>query len=120
MPFGNRLKEARINKGLTQEELAQIVGVTKGAIGNYESEVSSPKENILIKLMQTLDVDANFLFQDLVGAAPDVSLSQDEKSLLADYRSLSKEGKEYILQTMDMVKEKYPKNVSVPNMANLA
>ena len=66
MPFGKRLKNARIAKKMTQEELAKAVGVTKGAIGNYESEVSSPKEQILIELMKILGIDANYLYQDYI------------------------------------------------------
>ena len=87
MPFGNRLKEARIKRGMTQEELARAINVTKGAIGNYESEVSSPKEPILIALMKVLQVDANFLFQDLVKIRPAMVLSPDEESMIAAYRS---------------------------------
>ena len=87
MPFGNRLKEARIKRGMTQEELARAINVTKGAIGNYESEVSSPKEPILIALMKVLQVDANFLFQDLVKIRPAMVLSPDEESIVAAYRS---------------------------------
>lgn len=87
MPFGNRLKEARLMKGMTQEELAQAIHVTKGAIGNYESEVSSPKETILIKLMEVLDVDANFLFQDLVDIRPASILSKEENELVNAYRA---------------------------------
>lgn len=66
MSIGKRLKEARILRKMTQEDLATAVGVTKGAIGNYETEVSSPKEPILIKLMEILQIDANYLYQDYI------------------------------------------------------
>ena len=84
MPFEKRLKDARVRKGMTQEDLAKAVGVTKGAIGNYESGVSSPKETILIKLMKVLDVDANYLYQDFIRAT---SITDDEMRLLAAYRA---------------------------------
>lgn len=86
MPFGNRLKEARLMKGMTQEELARAVHVTKGAIGNYESEVSSPKEPTLINLMKVLGVDANYLFQDLVDLQPAPPLSSEEQRIVFSYR----------------------------------
>lgn len=66
MSIGSRLKEARIRANLTREELAELVGVTKSAIGNYETEVSSPKEPVLIKLLDVLHIDANYVFQDMV------------------------------------------------------
>ena len=66
MGIGKRLKEARERKGLTQRELAKIVGVTGSAITNYENEVSHPKEQIMYALIDALGVDPNFLFQDCV------------------------------------------------------
>lgn len=64
MSFSQRLKERREKVGLTQMELANILGITKGAIGNYETGFSSPKADILYKLFDALDCDANYLFQD--------------------------------------------------------
>jgi len=51
---------------LTQAELAKLLDVSKEAIGNYENATSHPKEPILLKIMEVLEVDANFLFQDVV------------------------------------------------------
>ena len=64
MSIGSRLKAARIRSGMTQAELARAVKVTTSAIGNYETGVSTPKEPVLIALMQTLGVDAHYLYQD--------------------------------------------------------
>ena len=101
MPFGNRLKEARIMRNLTQEELAKAIHVSKGAIGNYESEVSSPKESILIKLMEVLSIDANFLFQDLVNIKPNVALPDDESRLLTAYRAAEPKYQELALELLE-------------------
>ena len=80
MSIGQRLKEARLARRMTQEDLARAVGVTKGAIGNYETEVSSPKESILIKLMEVLHIDANFLYQDFIHH--DTSDRSDDRDFL--------------------------------------
>ena len=103
MPFGKRLKKARLNKGMTQEQLALAVGVTKGAIGNYESEVSSPKETILVKLMEILGVDANYLFQDMVHHSPSDSFSLpiDEQRLLSAYRNAESKYKDLALELLE-------------------
>ena len=66
MGIGKRLKEAREMRGLTQEELGRMVGVTGSAITNYEKEVSHPKESVMYALFTALDVEPNFLFQDCV------------------------------------------------------
>ncbi len=66
MGIGRRLKEAREKAGLTQEELGRMIGVTGSAITNYEKETSHPKEPVMYALIDALDVEPNFLFQDCV------------------------------------------------------
>ena len=66
MSIGSRIKQARTAAGLSQAQLAQKVGVSAGAIGNYESDYSSPKDEILYALMRILGVDANFIYQDFI------------------------------------------------------
>ena len=41
--MGSRIKEARIQKGFTQEYLAKKIGVTKSAIANYEMKSARQK-----------------------------------------------------------------------------
>ena len=98
MSLGSRLKEARKNKNLTQPELAAAIGISKGAIGNYEAETSSPNEEILIKLMKYLEVDANFLYQDYVSS--DDSLSSEELHLLSAWRGAEESAQEIALETL--------------------
>lgn len=102
MGIGYRIKEARERLGLTQTELGNIVGVTGSAITNYEKETSHPKEQIIYKLMEALNVDANYLFQDAVKLPKkknDVSLA--EYNMIKRYRDLDQYGQEtvtYILE----------------------
>ena len=64
MSFGDRLKEARDLKGYSRTELALKLNITTSAISNYENGVSSPKEEILLRIFDVLEVEPNFLFQD--------------------------------------------------------
>lgn len=58
---GNRLKNARIKKGLTQEELGNLVGVGKSAICCYEKETRNPTLETIIEFMGILGVTADYL-----------------------------------------------------------
>lgn len=49
MGLSNRLKERREQLGLTQSEVATLLGITPGAVGNYENGVSTPKADVLLK-----------------------------------------------------------------------
>ena len=84
MSIGSRIKEARKTLNLTQEDLATIIGVTKGAIANYENEVSIPKIELLLKLMEALQVDANYLYQDDVRVRRIPTVDDDSPSALDD------------------------------------
>lgn len=98
MGIGKRIREARTGLGLTQAKLAELVGTTKGAIGNYENGTSHPKEPILLKLIETLKVDANFLFQDSV-SLPKMA-NKNMKNI-----SLEEQVKEIILERYSSMKE---------------
>ena len=57
MEIGQKIKRARIAKGLTQEELGNMVGLQKSAIAKYESgRVVNIKRSTLQKLAQALDL----------------------------------------------------------------
>lgn len=57
MDIGLKIKEARINKGMTQEELGKIVGLQKSAIAKYENgRVVNIKRSTLQKLAMALDL----------------------------------------------------------------
>lgn len=103
MSVGSRIKELRESKNISRNELADSVGVTVGAISNYENEVSSPKEPILFKIMEFLKCDANYLFQDAV-EMPSMknSVSIEELHLVEKYRDLDSYGKEIV----DIILEK--------------
>lgn len=100
MAFGNRLRQAREQLGLTQGELAKRLGCTKSAIGNYENGVSSPKEEILLKLFDVLEVDPNFLFQDSFSLLDD-SLSPEEEGLIKKYRALDERGRSAVMAVLN-------------------
>ena len=96
MSIGDRIKEAREHKNLSRSELAEKANVTLSAISNYENSISSPKEPVLLKLMDILEIDANFLFQDMVEKKPSVYLTPSENTLLDKYRRLDTFSKELI------------------------
>lgn len=96
MGIGFRIKEARNSLNLTQEELAQKLGVTKGAVANYENETSHPKEPIMYKLFDALQVDANYLFQDEMGSNYPMKVSYNEMEHIKKYRNLDNYSKEIV------------------------
>ena len=101
MSICSRIKQRREELGLTQPQLAKMIGVSKGSIGNYESEISCPNENILIKLFSALDCDANYLYYDDITKSEE-QLDSKEKSLIKKYRTLDPYGKKAVTSVLDI------------------
>ena len=65
--FGVRIKELRIKKGLTQAELAELVGIDAKHMSHIETGRSFPKADLIEKFSSQLDTDTTtmFFFQHL-------------------------------------------------------
>ena len=90
MGFGEQLRQRRKELGLSREELADKLGVTRSAVGNYETGLSAPKESVLLRLFDVLQVEPNYLYRDFYAAGrAGQAVSEEEQSLLKKYRDLS-------------------------------
>lgn len=58
---GDRLRELRKQKGLSQIELADIVGVSKSSISGYEKETRSPKDETIMDFIELFNVTSDYL-----------------------------------------------------------
>lgn len=100
MSFGYQLKKRREELGLSRAVFAERLGVTASAISNYENGLSFPKEEVMLRLFDSLEVDPNTLFQDSYRDGRNV-LSQSERQMLKQYRGLSPKGRETMRSVLD-------------------
>lgn len=59
--IGERLKKVRKEKGMKQEELAEILGVKKSTISLYESNKYDPSDTAKVKIARCFDVSLDYL-----------------------------------------------------------
>lgn len=59
--FCERLKSLRIEKKISQPELAKMVGVSNGMISFWENGINEPTITNLVKLTQIFEVSADYL-----------------------------------------------------------
>ncbi len=92
MDFGSRLKELRIQHGMTQKQTAERIGVTKSVISFYELKERAPSPEVLIKLAYLFHVSTDYLLGIDKTRTIDVSGLDDEdiKALLAIIERLRK------------------------------
>ena len=96
---------------MTQEQLALQCGVTKGAISNYENDVSTPDVEKLSAIMECLGVDPNYIYQDFffptkstptppVGEAW-VLTEQELKRISSAMAQMNQEGRERAVELVE-------------------
>lgn len=64
MNIGSKIKELRVQKGLTQEELADRAELSKGFISQLENDLTSPSITTLVDVLQCLGTDLKEFFSD--------------------------------------------------------
>ena len=104
MSFGEQMRRRREELGLTRQELAERLGVSVSAVGNYETGVSAPKENVLLRLFDALETEPNYLYRSSYrsGGTPH---SDEERRLLAKYRELPLSGRQTVHTLVDALTE---------------
>ncbi len=59
--FAERIRELRLERGLTQEELGEIIGVKRFSIYSYEKGRACPEMKGLVALAEFFDVSMDYL-----------------------------------------------------------
>lgn len=68
--IGTRIRKFREDRGYSQIELAQLIGVSNSRVSNWEQGINRPDADILVDLCKTLNVSPSELL--------DVHLKDDE------------------------------------------
>ncbi len=70
MSFADKLRLLRKERGLSQEEFAELIGVSRQAVGKWENDASYPEVETLIEISRKLNVSLDMLFSDETGFRP--------------------------------------------------
>ena len=96
--YGNTIRDYRKRKGLTQQQVADMTGVSKNHVTNWEAGRARPDLNIIPALCNALEISLPAFFS--VPGSKD-ALSQDESQVLNRYRHLSNRDQLVVKATMD-------------------
>ncbi|RXZ80180.1 XRE family transcriptional regulator [Paenibacillaceae bacterium] len=93
MTMGDRLRELRLKKKISQEEVARQIGITRSAYSHYEINNRQPMYETLIKLAALFDVSLDYI----IGGEP----AKNDHQLLPDTFEMLR-----LLNTLDLDKRK--------------
>ena len=88
MDIGTKLKAARIAAGLTQEQAAELLGVSRQTMSNWENNNIQPSVDMLVSIARLFSVSTDYL------------LCLDDRQVL-DVSGLSPEYVAHIQQVVD-------------------
>ena len=66
LKIGQKIKAARKIKRITQDELANIIGVSDKSISAYESDRANPPLNVVEKISKATNQSLNFFLEESV------------------------------------------------------
>ena len=99
MSFGEQLRKRREELGMSRDTLAERLGVSRSAIGNYETGVSTPKEDVLLRLFDALQIDPNYLYQGSFRYA--FICTDEERRMVEKYRTLPLTARQLVHTVLD-------------------
>lgn len=109
MLIGRRLKEIRLEKNMSQQELGKILGITKVSICGYENGSRTPSLETLCEMAEVFGVSTDYLLgmeiplicedsKDYIGAVSreDIELIYNLRKYPNLYNKMLKDSKRYI------------------------
>lgn len=128
MDLGSNIKKYRIEAGLTQRKLAEMLGVAVGTIQQYEAGKREPKFEVLCRIANNLNVPVEYLIKSVsIGLMTENDVEaieyfmqqsdkQAENELLGNFQLLNNEGKKEANKRVEELTEinKYTKKDPEP------
>jgi transcriptional regulator with XRE-family HTH domain len=106
LDIGLKIKTARLAKGMTQEELGDILGVQKSAVAKYENgRIVNIKRSTLKKISDVLDIPPFELVFNEEKPTEDGELSENIKKLVEFAKSVPEDKVDLVLAVMKSIVE---------------
>ena len=110
--IGARLRELRSQIGLTQDQLAEKLGVSKRTQGNYESGASDPTASYLSMAASQLGFDVPYILNGVRTTPTSDSLSEVEHSILKQYQSIPEDDQKAIRRILKAMADDAARSVN--------
>lgn len=97
--MGLRIRDARRERGMTQDQLASAVGVSRSAVAQWETGRAGQVTTNLTRIAGVLEVGVEHLMYGDDKRAPVEARQGDELAMLRLYRECSAEDRQLLLKT---------------------
>lgn len=118
-----RIKLLAKERNVSISKLLIDCSLNKNALYTMQSSGYYPRVEAILKIADYLDCSVDYLLgrtEFIKHTDCSAPLSNKEQYVIDIFKSLNNQGQEYILQTLDLVKDQYKKVNTVSNMENTA
>lgn len=103
--IGDKIKKAREDAGLTQEELGKKIGVTGMGVSYMEKGLRKIKIDDIVKIAEQLDVEKSYLLEPITGKSTANDNTSSAFNLRSDFELEGSEKKETEKKINDAFKD---------------
>lgn len=101
LEIGQRIKTIRTKKGLTQEQVAEIVGISQKHLSRIEKGYHNPRFDMIIKIANALNVPTDAFAKNLSDSDVDVFI----ESIRPNIEKLNEKQLEFLKKNIEMITE---------------
>lgn len=103
--FGDRLKQIRLDRNMSQEEFALLLGTSKQVISRYETNQRTPKITVANEYAEKLGVPLNLLLgEEDTASEKNITFDDFTYALHAETQELTEENKQKLLEMARLFK----------------
>ncbi|WP_373233473.1 helix-turn-helix domain-containing protein [Cohnella sp.] len=115
MNMGQRLRELRLRRKISQEEVARHIGITRSAYSHYEINNRQPVYETLIKLAAFFDVSLDYIIGGTQSKAKaETAITQDNKEILSLFQDMNQEQRKRSINLInDLIRQEHRADGSV-------
>ena len=96
---GARIRAARLARGMTQADLAQVVGVSRSAVAQWETERSGQVRGNITRISRVLAVSVEHMLRGTEGGLTPGPENATELALMRLYRDCTEDDRAFLLRT---------------------
>lgn len=102
LSFGSRLKALRLERKMTQAELAKKINLSKANVSKYEADLVEPNLDTLAMISVLFDVSINYL----LGLSQKTCIDEKTEKLINSYSDLNEDELKKVIEYIDFLKTK--------------
>lgn len=102
LSFGSKLKTLRLERKMTQAELAKKINLSKANVSKYEADLVEPSLDTLSMISVLFDVSINYL----LGLSDKPSVEKKLQPIINSYSDLNEDELKKVMEYIDFLKTK--------------